>query len=138
MLRGHVSDVVVLRTEAADRGDVDDGPALALGEQLLQLVLSAQGGALEVDGHQPVPVVLVELGGRSVVGGEGGVVDGRVEPAEHLDGPLHHGLHLTGIGDVDLDEHGGAARVGDLPGDGLPLLLVEVGDGPCLREPGTS
>src|SRR5215212_6042802 len=80
-----VRRVVRLRPERADRADVDDRPAVALLEHLRELVLEAQGDALEIDRQDAVELLLVELGEGVRVRGDRGVVDRAVEPPVALD-----------------------------------------------------
>ena len=87
--------------------------AVALCEHLRDLELERQRDALEIDGQDAIPFLLVELGDRMCVGRDRGVVDRAVEPPVALDGRADHGPRVGGARDVRPAERRVAAVLSD-------------------------
>ena len=78
------------------RGGVDDR-ATSLLEDQRNLVLHAQEDAAQVDVDDPVPLLLVVVGGRSRLPRlDAGVVEGEVQPAKGFDRLVQRRLHVVG------------------------------------------
>src|SRR5207247_6091835 len=95
------------RAERRNRRHVDDGAA-ARAPQGGDGVLGGQKHAVDVDGHQPAPVLfaLVDDGAAAA---DADVVVEEVEAAEAVEGGLDHGGAVGGLGDVGLEGEGLAA-----------------------------
>src|SRR5690606_12011938 len=110
--------------EAADAGLVDDDAAAAL-HHVRQRVPGGQPDALEVDGDDPVPLLLGGVGGVAGAG-DARVGEDDVDPVEAGEGLLGHPFGVGGGGDVGGQGDGGAAGLADLLGDPAGRVRVEV------------
>ena len=90
------------------------------------LVLETERDALQVDGEDAVPFLLVEVGDRMGVGRDRGIVDRAVEPPVALDRRANHGLRVGRLGDVGEAERGRAAVLLDALDGRLAELRVDV------------
>ena len=111
---------------AEDRGVVDHGAAVALGDHLPQHGPGAAERAGQRDVEDPLPLVVghVQDGGGAA---EAGVVDEDVDAAESLDGGLGERADLGFVGDVAglRGDPAGAVAGGELiAGRGQPALVL--------------
>ena len=84
------------------RGGVHDRAAPLL-EHQRNFVLHAQEHAAEVDGDDPVPLLLRDIGRRRCRLFDTGVVEGDVQPPEGLDSLVQRALHVLGVRHVARD-----------------------------------
>ena len=119
---GHLS---LLADDARGRGDADDGSASRAGHGG-HGVARAQVRALEVDRHDPVPLLLGHLADGAGAGNPG-VVHEHVQAAEPLHGGLRQALGVRGGGDVGLQPQPLAARLDDAPRRCVGGCAVHVG-----------
>lgn len=94
-------------------------------------MLHAQEHPTQVDGEDPVPLVLGEPGQGLDRLLDTGVVEGDVHTAELLDRPVQRGLHLLEPTDVARQGEYTAAGVLDQPCRLPHGLLRDVGDPPA-------
>ena len=73
----------------------------------------AQNDALEVDGQDAIPFLLVELDDRVRVGGDRGIVDRAIQPPVALDRGADHGRRVGGARHVRTAERRGAPVLPD-------------------------
>src|SRR5215204_5348022 len=106
--RGYVVHQERPSYEEGDRGDVYD-VAAAFALHVWIDGPGAQEIALEVNGHHPVPLLLLDLGPRPPRV-DGGVVDKDVHPTQLLCHPLDGVLHRGTVGDIGLEGHTAVAR----------------------------
>src|SRR5690606_28831526 len=134
-LGGRVGGLADLAVEGGDRGDGDDGAALAVGERLgLRHGGGGQTDAVEGADEVDLDALLedAEVVGRAVLAVLADGAGGPAEPGRrhqrpqrpHLPGGLDGGDDLVGVGDV-----GGCEDAADLLRERLALLLLalEVG-----------
>ena len=113
VLGRNIGRVGRLRAKRADRADIDDGALAALGQELANFILHAQHDRAQIDADHPVPHLHVGLGNRQDIGGDRGVVDRAIEPAEARNRLLDQGLDLVLLGDIAEDHFGGSAGGAD-------------------------
>src|SRR5690606_31457992 len=132
-LGGGVGEDAGEADEAADAGLVDDDAAAAL-HHVRQRVPGGQPDALEVDGDDPVPLLLGGVGGVAGAG-DARVGEDDVDPVEAGEGLLGHPFGVGGGGDVGGQGDGGTAGLAVLLGDPAGRVRVEVdaGDPGALR-----
>src|ERR1039457_4345769 len=120
---------------ADDRGHVDDPPGAAL-DHVLHCRLGHEEGAGQVDGDDPLPVLVGHLR-HGPVDRDARVIDEDVEPAMLVDDLLQHPAAVIGRTDIALVQGDPAARVfrghdfEELLG-GLLVAPVPGGDGGAL------
>jgi hypothetical protein len=123
--------------ETAEGGAVDDGAA-ALGPHLAQLMFHASPHTSQVDRIDPVKDLSRFVCGVAGWDLDAGVVERHIEPAERVDGRLHHGRHAVLVGHVTTNPKDLVASGCQLLGGRIKRGLVDVGDddgGPGLCEP---
>ena len=64
-----------------------------------------------------------------MIAGDTGIVESTIEPAERIDGSLHHGLDVIGLGHLDGDGDGLAACLVDGVDRRFGPFGIEIGDG---------
>jgi hypothetical protein len=101
--------------DAGARGGVDDRAA-ALLEHEPDLVFQTHEHAAQIDGEDPVLLVLAGLGGWLGSLLDAGVVEGDVEAPEFVDRGLERGLHVLRAGHVTADRDRAAAGLLDQAG----------------------
>ena len=121
--------------DPGDGGDVDDGPAAALGHHLLPRPLAAEEHAVDVDLDHRVPAVgadVLDLGAE----GSAGVVDHDVHATHVLRGALHQALDRVFLADVDGLAEGATPELLDLLHHGVEVLLLAAADHDVGAGPG--
>ena len=101
--------------------------AASVREHERDLMLHAQKDAAKVDVDDPVPLLLVVVGGWSrLLRLDARVVEGEVQPSESLARLLERGLHAVGLCDVAPDRQCAAALLLDQARRFLIALLGDV------------
>jgi hypothetical protein len=118
-----------IRYDAGYRRGVDDCSAPG-SQHMCEFVLHREEHTLEVHADDPVPIRLGHLRERSSGREDAGIVEGRVQATEGLDGRAYESLHVRRACYVGLDKSGLAAGVLD-QADRLLSLLVDVADDDC-------
>ena len=121
VLRRHVGDLLRIARRRQHRSHVDDRAAARRAHRA-DLLAQAQEHAVEVDAHDPAPVVERVIADGGMRAADAGVVDRAVEASELLDHGGDHLGHRALLGDVGLDGTGVTAdlrrhALGRLPGD---------------------
>lgn len=131
VLRGGIRvQAALARDGAVDGGHVHDRPrgVVALGEELLELVVAPVGHAVEIEVDQRIPVVKILLGQRNAVVPAASVVECEVERAERIHRELHRVLVAFPARGVELERGGLCAARGELVGRCFRGVEVEVRD----------
>ncbi len=127
VFRGDVRSPTCEALDPGTRGGVHNRAA-ALFEHQRDLVLHAQEHAAEVDGDDPVPLLLRDIGHRRCRLFNTGVVEGGVQPPEGFDGLIQSRRHVLGARHVAPDGERPSASLFDHPRRFLIVLFRNVGD----------
>src|SRR5690606_19827843 len=104
VLGGRVRRTGPTAEEAADGGDVDDdSPALVL--ELLDHPPHGIRGSAEIEDHDLLERLVVELAHGAVVVHDPGVVDEHVDPTEPLDSLVDHKHDVLFVGHITHERH---------------------------------
>src|SRR5437660_4996363 len=137
VLGGGIRGVALDADDPGTRGGVHDRPAALLEDQG-DLILHAQEDAAEIDVEDPVPLLLVQFRGRcQFLLFDAGVVEGEVQPPEHLNGLFQGRPHVLGPRHVAPDGERPAALLLDHANRLLVARLGHIGDhhaGPLAGE----
>jgi hypothetical protein len=109
------------------RTHVEHAAAAAGGDHGAHGRAGGEEGAVHVDGHQALPVFVLEVDQRAD-DLDAGIADQHVEPAPSGHGGGHAGIDLRFVGDVHHHGHGGAASGVDFGRCGQAGVEREVGD----------
>jgi len=119
-----VGRIIGHRPVLVHRGDIDDATAAALLDHLLGCDLRAKKGALEIDGQNPVVLILGCVEDRSA-GFNASIVHHDVQPTELAYRRIDELLQVRELAYIRIDANGPIAEPTDLPLERLGRLRMD-------------